>query len=129
MTQPQDLVIDVPAMRLSVRGEEIEVTSLEFRLIEYLSKHRGQVFTRDQLLDAVWGDIQFVTPRSVDACIRRIRKKIEPTPNVPSFLKTVRGTGYRLDAVAVWQLRAKEVCDCKTCRGTITSLTSSRRRA
>jgi DNA-binding response OmpR family regulator len=108
---------------------EVPVTSLEFRLIEYLSKHRGQVFTRDQLLDAVWGDVQFVTPRSVDACIRRIRKKIEPNPDVPTFLKTVRGTGYRVDAVAVWQLPAKEVCDCKTCKAAITSHNSAQHRA
>ena len=69
-----DLVIDSLAMKLSVRGSEVPTTSLEFRLIEYLARHRGQVFTRDLLRDAVWGDLQFVTPRSVDACIRRIRE-------------------------------------------------------
>jgi two-component system phosphate regulon response regulator PhoB len=53
-----DLVIDSLAMKLSVRGSEVPITSLEFRLIEYLARHRGQVFTRDLLLDAVWGDMQ-----------------------------------------------------------------------
>jgi two-component system phosphate regulon response regulator PhoB len=127
--QPHDLLIDVAAMRISVRGEEVQVTSLEFRLIEYLSKHRGQVFTRDQLLDAVWGDTQFVTPRTVDACIRRIRKKIEPDPDVPTLLKTVRGTGYRVDAIGTWQLPANEDCECKTCKAAVTSNHRARRRA
>ena len=73
-------MIDSWAMKVSVHGSEVPTTSLEFRLIEYLARHRGQVFTRDLLLDAVWGDMQFVTPRSVDACIRRIREKIGPGP-------------------------------------------------
>ena len=110
-----DLVIDSWAMKLSVRGTEVPTTSLEFRLIEYLARHRGQVFTRDLLLDAVWGDMQFVTPRSVDACIRRIREKIEPDRARPTYLKTIRGVGYRLDAVAAWQSASNENCDCVAC--------------
>jgi len=110
-----DFVIDSSAMRLSVRGAEVPTTSLEFRLIEYLAQHRGQVFTRDLLLDAVWGDMQFVTPRSVDACIRRIRGKIEPDRSRPTYLKTIRGVGYRLDAVATWQSTPSEGCDCIAC--------------
>jgi len=111
-----DLVIDSLAMKLSVRGSEVPTTSLEFRLIEYLARHRGQVFTRDLLLDAVWGDMQFVTPRSVDACIRRIREKIEPDRSTPTYLKTIRGVGYRLDAVAGWQLTPNDGCNCLACR-------------
>jgi len=110
-----DLVIDNWAMKLSVRGNEIPTTSLEFRLIDYLARHQGQVFTRDLLLDAVWGDMQFVTPRSVDACIRRIREKIEPDRKKPTFLKTIRGVGYRLDAWAVWQSTPNEGCNCAAC--------------
>ncbi len=110
-----DLVIDSSAMKVSVRGTEIPTTSLEFRLIEYLARHRGQVFTRDLLLDAVWGDMQFVTPRSVDACIRRIRDKIEPDRTTPTYLKTVRGVGYRLDAVAAWQFTSSDGCNCIAC--------------
>ncbi len=110
-----DLIIDSSAMRLSVRGAEISTTSLEFRLIDYLARHRGQVFTRDLLLDAVWGDMQFVTPRSVDACIRRIREKIEPDRASPTFLKTVRGVGYRLDAVTSWQSTSSDGCTCIAC--------------
>lgn len=110
-----ELVIDSWAMKISVRGSEVPTTSLEFRLIEYLARHRGQVFTRDLLLDAVWGDMQFVTPRSVDACIRRIRGKIEPDRTRPTYLKTIRGVGYRLDVVARWQSTPSEGCDCIAC--------------
>jgi DNA-binding response OmpR family regulator len=133
-TQTAELVIDSWAMRLSVRGSEVPTTSLEFRLIEYLARHRGQVFTRDLLLDAVWGDMQFVTPRSVDACIRRIRGKIEPDRARPTYLKTIRGVGYRLDAMTTWQSTPSEGCDCALCaqpEGTIRRLphASAKRRA
>jgi DNA-binding response OmpR family regulator len=93
-----EIEIDRSAMRVSVSGNEVTTTTLEFRLMEYLARHRGRVFTRDQLLDAVWGDTRFVTPRSVDACVRRIRRKIEPVSAAnPNFLKTIRGVGYRFD--------------------------------
>jgi DNA-binding response OmpR family regulator len=114
-TEAADLVIDSMAMKLCVRGSEVATTSLEFRLIEYMARHRGQVFTRDLLLDAVWGDMQFVTPRSVDACIRRIREKIEPDRLSPTYLKTIRGVGYRLDAVAAWRFTSSEGCTCIAC--------------
>jgi len=110
-----DLVIDSWAMKVMVRGNEVPTTSLEFRLLDYLARHRGQVFTRDLLLDAVWGDMQFVTPRSVDACIRRIREKIEPDRSKPTFLKTIRGVGYRLDAVPAWQSASSDGCTCLAC--------------
>jgi DNA-binding response OmpR family regulator len=116
-----DLVIDSLAMKVCVRGSEVPTTSLEFRLIEYLARHRGQVFTRDLLLDAVWGDMQFVTPRSVDACIRRIREKIEPDRSKPTYLKTIRGVGYRLDAIAAWQSPSYDGCDCIPCTTTATA--------
>jgi DNA-binding response OmpR family regulator len=101
-TDSADILIDRGAMKLCVRGAEVTTTSLEFRLVDYLALHPGRVFTRDVLLDAVWGEMQFVTPRSVDACIRRVRRKIEPDKSRPTFLKTVRGVGYRFDAVAGW---------------------------
>jgi DNA-binding response OmpR family regulator len=97
-----DIVIDRAGMRVSVRGNEIPTTSLEFRLVDYLAVNRGKVFTRDRLLDAVWGEMQFVNPRSVDACVRRLRDKIEPDPEKPTYLKTIRGVGYRFDAIADW---------------------------
>lgn len=93
-----DIEVDVSAMKVFVRGRDVSTTTLEFRLMEYLARHQGRVFTRDQLLDAVWGDAHFVTPRTVDACIRRIREKIEPDRSDPSYLRTIRGVGYRFDA-------------------------------
>jgi DNA-binding response OmpR family regulator len=110
-----DILIDNWAMKLCVRGNEITTTTLEFRLVEYLARHRGQVFTRDFLLDAVWGNMRYVNPRSVDACIARIREKIEPDRTRPTILKTVRGVGYRLDAVTAWQSAPSESCGCPAC--------------
>ena len=89
--------IDSGAMQLKVRGELTATTATEFRLLEYLARHPGRVFTRDHLLDAVWGDARFVTPRSVDVYVRRIREKIESDPENPQYLKTVRGAGYRFE--------------------------------
>jgi|SRR5215475_7017889 len=97
-----DIVIDRAAMKLSVRGTEVVTTTLEFRLLDYLAVNRGRVFTRDLLLDAVWGEMQFLTPRTVDTCVRRVRDKIEPDRARPTYLKTVRGVGYRFDAIASW---------------------------
>jgi len=114
-----DVVFDGWAMRLLVRGVEIPTTALEFRLLEYLARHRGQVFTRDFLLDAVWGDMRFINPRSVDACIRRIREKIELDRTKPIILKTIRGVGYRWDASAAWESAPKVVCDCPVCTAKI----------
>ncbi len=92
-----DIELDTSAMKVLVRGEEIETTTLEFRLIYYLSHHRTRVFTRDQLLDAVWGGLE-LNPRCVDACVRRLRRKIEPDYANPTYLKTIRGAGYCLAA-------------------------------
>ena len=92
-----DLEIDGSAMQLIVKGELIPTTATEFRLLDYLARHPGRVFSRDQLLDAVWGDARFVTPRSVDVYVRRIREKIEVDPETPRYLKTMRGAGYRFE--------------------------------
>jgi two-component system, OmpR family, alkaline phosphatase synthesis response regulator PhoP len=112
---PADIVIDHTAMKLSVRGTEVATTTLEFRLVDYLARHRGRTFTRDGLLDAVWGKMQFVTPRSVDACIRRLREKIEPDIKSPTYVKTVRGIGYRFDAEAIWPTPPLGRCNCLAC--------------
>ena len=117
-----DIVIDNWAMRVVVRGIEVSATTLEFRLLEYLARHPRQVFTRDFLLDAVWGDLRFINPRSVDACIRRIREKIETDSTKPTMLKTVRGVGYRMDGVAAWQSAPTDSCDCPACRRGISAL-------
>ena len=94
----EDLEIDSGAMILTVRGEAVPTTATEFRLLDYLARHPGRVFTRDQLLDAVWRETAFVTPRSVDVYVRRLREKIEKDPEQPQYLRTVRGAGYRFGA-------------------------------
>jgi DNA-binding response OmpR family regulator len=92
-----EVVIDANAMQLKVRGALTTTTATEFRLLDYLARHPGRVFSRDHLLDAVWGDARFVTPRSVDVYVRRIREKIETDAEDPRYLKTVRGAGYRFE--------------------------------
>lgn len=92
-----DVSIDANAMQLKVRGQLMATTATEFRLLEYLARHPGRVFSRDHLLDAVWGDARFVTPRSVDVYVRRIREKIENDAEDPRYLITVRGAGYRFE--------------------------------
>jgi DNA-binding response OmpR family regulator len=93
----EDLDIDSAAMQLRVKGELVVMTATEFRLLDYLARHPGRMFSRDHLLDAVWGDARFVTPRSVDVYVRRIREKIELDPETPRYLKTMRGAGYRFE--------------------------------
>jgi len=93
-----DLEIDASSMTVRVEGRTVLTTVREFRLLEYLAVHRGRVFTRDQLLDAVWKETAFVTPRSVDVYVRRLREKIESDPRHPRYLKTLRGIGYRLES-------------------------------
>jgi len=93
-----ELEIDPAAMTLTVNRQVVTTTATEFRLLEYFARHLGRVFTRDQLLDSVWRDTAYVTPRSVDVYVRRIREKIEPDAENPRYLKTVRGAGYRFEA-------------------------------
>jgi DNA-binding response OmpR family regulator len=92
-----ELEIDISSMTVQVQGRNVLTTVREFRLLEYLAAHRGRVLTRDQLLDAVWKETPFVTPRSIDVYIRRLREKIEADPRHPQYLKTLRGIGYRLE--------------------------------
>jgi two-component system phosphate regulon response regulator PhoB len=92
-----DLEIDASSMTVQMQGRTVLTTVREFRLLEYLANHRGRVMTRDQLLDAVWKETPFVTPRSIDVYIRRLREKIEIDPRHPQYLKTLRGIGYRFE--------------------------------
>jgi two-component system phosphate regulon response regulator PhoB len=66
-------------------------------MLAHFVRHIGRVFTRDQILDSVWRDGRYVTSRSVDVYVRRVREKIERDPENPLYLKTVRGAGYRFD--------------------------------
>jgi DNA-binding response OmpR family regulator len=92
-----DLEIDASSMTVQIHGRTLFTTVREFRLLEYLASHCGRVLTRDQLLDAVWKETPFVTPRSIDVYVRRLREKIEIDPRHPRYLKTLRGIGYRFE--------------------------------
>jgi two-component system phosphate regulon response regulator PhoB len=85
-------------MSLTVAGKPVMTTATEFRLLEFLARHHGRVFTRDQLLDAVWHSTATVSRRSVDVYVRRLREKIELDPENPRLHKTMRGAGYRFES-------------------------------
>jgi two-component system phosphate regulon response regulator PhoB len=94
------LRIDPASYRVTRAGKPVSLSTLEFRLLYFLSAHPNKVFSRDQLLDTVWGTERFVTPRSVDVYVRRLREKIEADPEHPVYLKTVRGAGYLIETRA-----------------------------
>lgn len=89
------LQIDPARRRVRVRGEDVELTSQEFRLLHLLASHPGIVFSREALLDKVWPDNTYVTTRSVDTLVKRLRKRIEDEPSDPQRVLTVWGTGYK----------------------------------
>jgi len=94
------LRIDPAAYRVTRAGKPVPMSTLEFRLLYFLAARPNRVFTRDQLLDGVWGTERFVTPRSVDVYVRRLREKIETDPQHPVFMKTIRGAGYLFETRA-----------------------------
>jgi DNA-binding response OmpR family regulator len=89
--------VDRAAHRVFMNGRELDLTSTEFRLLEFFLSHPGHAYGRDQLLNEVWGEQRFVTPRTVDVHVRRLREQIESLPEEPRFLITVRGFGYRFE--------------------------------
>lgn len=93
-----DFELNASSRKLLKKNKEIELTPKEFSLLEFLIRHSGRAFTRDQLLNAVWGHEVFVTPRSVDRCINTLRMKIERRPAQPEHIRTVREIGYRFEA-------------------------------
>jgi two-component system OmpR family response regulator len=93
-----DLEIDVPRHKVSRGGRIIDLSRTEFALLEFLVRNRGQVFTRDHLLERVWGYDYAGDTRTVDVHIRWLRQKIEVDPANPKHLLTVRGVGYKFEA-------------------------------
>jgi DNA-binding response OmpR family regulator len=89
--------LDRSGRRVFVRERELELTSTEFKLLEFFLTHAGRAYSREQLLEEVWGQQRFVTPRTVDVHIRRLREHIEEEPDSPRYLTTVRGFGYRFE--------------------------------
>jgi two-component system OmpR family response regulator/two-component system alkaline phosphatase synthesis response regulator PhoP len=91
----RDLEIDPARRRVRVAGADVDLTSQEFSLLHVLASHPGIVFSRDALLARVWKGDTFVTDRSVDALVKRLRKKIERDPAGPAYVLTVWGSGYK----------------------------------
>ena len=91
----QGLHIDFKAYKVTMNGRSIELSSREFKLLQFFTSHPGRVYSRDQLLDRVWGDEAFVEPRTVDVHISRLRGAIEPDKENPQYIITVRGIGYK----------------------------------
>jgi two-component system, OmpR family, phosphate regulon response regulator PhoB len=91
-----EVAVDVAAHRVTRAGKPIHLGPTEFRLLLYLMRHPGRVFSREQLLDAVWGHDVYVEPRTVDVHIRRLRKAIN-VDGGEDIVRTVRSAGYSLD--------------------------------
>jgi phosphate regulon transcriptional regulator PhoB len=91
------LKIDFATYEVFARGKPIKLTLQEFELLKYLVQNPNRVLSRDQLLDHVWGDDTFVTPRTVDVHIRRLRKAVEKDDSNPQWILTLRGVGYKFD--------------------------------
>ena len=92
----RDLVLDQDAHRVSRAGRPLHLGPTEYRLLEFLMQHPGRVFSREQVLDAVWGRDIHVEPRTVDVHIRRLRKAVN-VPGEVDVIRTVRSAGYALD--------------------------------
>jgi len=91
----QSIEIDVARRRVTVAREVVELTDQEFRLLHLLATHAGIVFSREALLAKIWRGDTFVTVRSVDTLVKRLRRRIEPDPASPRYLITVWGVGYK----------------------------------
>jgi two-component system OmpR family response regulator/two-component system alkaline phosphatase synthesis response regulator PhoP len=87
--------VDPARRRVRVRGGDVELTAQEFRLLYLLASHPGIVFSREALLARIWPDQTFVTPRSVDTLVKRLRKRVEVDTEAPSLILTVWGAGYK----------------------------------
>jgi len=90
-----DLSVDEATYSAKLKGRVLDLTFKEFELLKYLAQHPGRVFTRQALLDKLWGGSAFRDPRTIDVHVRHLREKIERNPSEPEFIFTVRGVGYR----------------------------------
>ncbi|HEX5450149.1 MAG TPA: response regulator transcription factor [Gaiellaceae bacterium] len=89
------LVIDVPRRAVTVRGEAVQLTYVEFELLRALAASPGRVFSRRMLLEALWRSADYRDPRTIDVHVRHLREKLEVEPRSPEYILTVRGVGYR----------------------------------
>jgi DNA-binding response OmpR family regulator len=89
------IAIDPAKRAVTVDGERAQLTYVEFEVLHTLASHPGRVYSRQALLEAVWGDSAYREPRTIDVHIRHLREKIEADPREPAYIFTVRGVGYR----------------------------------
>ncbi|MBD0348914.1 MAG: response regulator transcription factor [Thermoleophilia bacterium] len=89
------LRIDPARRRVTVRGDAVELTYVEFELLRALAERPGRVFTRQALLERLWGDADYRDPRTIDVHVRHLREKLELDARRPEYIFTVRGVGYR----------------------------------
>ncbi len=92
-----DLVIDPQTHLVTIDGAEKTLTAKEFDLLWWLARHPRQVFSRDHLLERVWGMAEYIDPGTVTVHVRRLREKIEPDPSNPRHLQTIWGVGYKFE--------------------------------
>jgi DNA-binding response OmpR family regulator len=92
-----DIRIDPGTRLVEIDGRELQLTAKEFDLLWFLASHPRQVFNRDQLLDQVWGETQYLDPSTVTVHVRRLREKIEPDSANPRHIHTVWGVGYKFE--------------------------------
>jgi DNA-binding response OmpR family regulator len=93
--QRGDLHIDFAKRTTELADKPVQLTYVEFEILSVLARHPGRVYTRDMLLDRIWGDSAFRDQRTIDVHIRHLREKLERDPRNPEYLLTVRGVGYR----------------------------------
>lgn len=91
----QELTLDFRTYEVTVKGNKVELGPTEFKLLQFFMTHPGRVYSRDQLLDRVWGSESFVEPRTVDVHVSRLRAAIETDKDDPRYIFTVRGIGYK----------------------------------
>ena len=92
--------IDLPRRAVEVRGEPVELTYVEFELLRTMAARPGRVFSRQLLLEKLWGDYAYREPRTIDVHVRHLREKLEREPREPELILTVRGVGYRFREAA-----------------------------
>jgi DNA-binding response OmpR family regulator len=92
-----DLTLDRARREVTAKGVPVELTFSEFELLTALMRQAGRLFSRQELLRAIWGDSAYRDPRAIDVHVRHLREKLEDTPEAPSLIVTVRGAGYRLN--------------------------------
>jgi DNA-binding response OmpR family regulator len=89
------LKIDSARRRVLLRGDEVTLTYVEFEILRAMAERPGRVFTRQALLERLWGDSDYRDPRTIDVHVRHLREKLEADPRRPEYIFTVRGVGYR----------------------------------